>query len=370
MFFRLKNLLKLSKVEKVETMKNRTLILVLFIFIFLFYNLFAEQTNFAPKGVFNYSPPSKLRIPKIDPLTKTQRDIQVWNCNFETDISWNLNGCWERGPVEVGPSSAYEGTSCLGTNLDGLYPNSSNANVTSTQITIPSASYVELTFYEWFELESGYDFGYVEVFNGTVTQRLDARTGTSGNEWRQTALNLTPYAGQTINLIFHFNSDASVPGAGWYIDNANIIAQEPLPLALNISGVNTSNYPSIYINATVSSQTDYVNNLVTENFNASENGIVQATNFTVITPSDEEQNSSSDIVFVLDVTSSMEEEINSVKQNMLSFVNSLFAQHVDYRIGLVVFGDIVYVYNNYQFYNNTQQILNMINNITLGEHGI
>jgi len=330
----------------------------------------ANQSNFFPKGVFEYSPPSKLRQSKVNASPNHQRDIDVWNSDFEVNTGWNLSGCWQIGAVELGPTSAHQGNSCLGTNLSGLYPNNSNVSASSMQIDIPVASYVELTFYEWFEFESGYDYGYVEIQSGNTIYRIDGRTGTSGNQWRQTALDLTQFAGSTIKINFHLTADASVPGAGWYIDEVCIIAQEPFPLTVNITGINTANYPSVYVNAFVNSPSGAITNLTSNNFSVSENNVTQQNNFTVITPSNNQQTSTSDIVFVLDVTGSMTQEINSVKQNMLSFVNGLTAQNVDYRIGLVVFGDIVYVYNNYNFYTNQQQILNMINAIILGEHGI
>ncbi len=345
-------------------------VLLFFFFALLQCCLMAEQTMDTPKGQFRFSPPSKLRESKLKSPNKNTRDIQIWNDDLENIPNFELSTSWEIGVPEIGPDIAHGGVKCLGTNLNGLYPNNSNSFAKSPLINIPMASYVELTFFEWFELESSYDYGYVEILSGSVTSRIDARSGTSANNWRQTALNLSQFAGQSIQIVFHLTSDSSVPGAGWYIDDLNLVAQESLPLMLNITGLETSNFPSIYINATVYSETGYVNNLTTNNFNISENSTTQTSNFTVITPSDEEQSSSCDIVFVLDVTSSMTEEIEAVKQNMLGFVNSLIAQNVDYRIGFVVFGDIVYIYNNYEFYTNSQQILSIINSVDLGEHGI
>jgi len=43
---------------------------------------------------------------------------------------------------------------------------------------------------------------------------------------------------------------------------------------------------------------------------------------------------------------------------------------ISYRVGFVVFGDVVYVYNGGSLYAHQGEILSIINNITLGEHGI
>jgi len=48
-----------------------------------------------------------------------------------------------------------------------------------------------------------------------------------------------------------------------------------------------------------------------------------------------------DIVFVMDVTESMQPYIDAVKQNMISFARDLQANNRDYRLGLVTFEDYV-----------------------------
>jgi hypothetical protein len=48
-----------------------------------------------------------------------------------------------------------------------------------------------------------------------------------------------------------------------------------------------------------------------------------------------------DIVFVLDITESMQPYIDAVKQNIINFVNDLASNNRDYRLGLVTFEDYV-----------------------------
>src|SRR5271167_509720 len=48
-----------------------------------------------------------------------------------------------------------------------------------------------------------------------------------------------------------------------------------------------------------------------------------------------------DIVFVLDVTESMQPYIDAVTQNIINFVNDLASNNRDYRLGLVTFEDYV-----------------------------
>ena len=48
-----------------------------------------------------------------------------------------------------------------------------------------------------------------------------------------------------------------------------------------------------------------------------------------------------DIVFVMDITESMQPYIDAVKQNIIQFAQDLAANNRDYRLGLVTFEDYV-----------------------------
>lgn len=65
-----------------------------------------------------------------------------------------------------------------------------------------------------------------------------------------------------------------------------------------------------------------------------------------------------DIVFVLDVTGSMGDEINKVKNNIIEFTDSLTARGIDYRLGLVTFLDVIE--NVYEFTNNPTLFKNIV----------
>lgn len=349
-------------------MSTKRLYVTLF-FIALAFSLLATQEPIFPKGCFDEFPQPRHHNSRLDSKAAVGARQVVWSENFESASSWQLVNNWEIGDPIIGPNGAAEGQHCLATGLDDLYANDANITATSPLIPLPAASYVELNFSEWFELESSWDFAYVEVVQGSNTFTIDARTGTSGSTYRNTSLNLSRFQNSNIKLRFHLVSDGSVPAAGWYIDALSITAVAPLPMDLKITGVNHSHYPSVYLSASVNSPQGLITDLNTTHFTALENGVPQQDLFTVISPG-VEQASSADIVFVLDVTGSMGDEIESVRTNMNSFMNHLQSEGMDYRVGFVVFGDIVHVYNDYQFYTDYAQIMDVINNIYLGEHGI
>ena len=84
-----------------------------------------------------------------------------------------------------------------------------------------------------------------------------------------------------------------------------------------------------------------------------------------------------DIVFLLDNTGSMRQHISAVKNNIIPFANSLDEENINYRLGLVSFGDVneeIGKVKNYGFINsetfqsNVETILNGINDNDGGDY--
>jgi Mg-chelatase subunit ChlD len=65
-----------------------------------------------------------------------------------------------------------------------------------------------------------------------------------------------------------------------------------------------------------------------------------------------------DIIFVLDVTGSMTNQIEAVKNNIIEFADSLKARGIDYRLGMVTFLDIIE--NVYDFTSDVQVFKNEV----------
>lgn len=113
-----------------------------------------------------------------------------------------------------------------------------------------------LKFWSYYEIETDYDYGYVEVYDvdaeewytlpGTMTvstipnpqdnpncpddveptaylaaERWNAFTGFSG-VWYQEEMDLTPFAGHTIELYFTYWTDPYTLELGWYVDDIEI----------------------------------------------------------------------------------------------------------------------------------------------------
>lgn len=158
--------------------------------------------------------------------------------DFERDANGyqmgGTNSTWEWGIPTGGPGSAYSGEKVVATNLAGNYANDSNAYLLMPPIDLtgsgPGAS---LSFRHWYSFETGYDFGVVYLASPESNyefQPILEFTGDSGS-WRNQIVDLSPYAGERIYLLFNLFSDGSVTKPGWYIDDIAVIAPDETPPA-------------------------------------------------------------------------------------------------------------------------------------------
>lgn len=68
-----------------------------------------------------------------------------------------------------------------------------------------------------------------------------------------------------------------------------------------------------------------------------------------------------DFVFIIDITGTMQTSINGIKNNIEKFVESLVNRGIDYRLGLVLFSDVVE--RAYQPTDNVQEFLKWISTV-------
>jgi immune inhibitor A len=106
-------------------------------------------------------------------------------------------------------------------------------------VAVPATGTTTLTFKTWYEAELDFDYGYVEASTdgGQTWDDLATYTGSSGRSdddsfgsaanpleplWIDQSLDLTPYAGKTITLRFHYVGDPGVTGRGFEVDDIAI----------------------------------------------------------------------------------------------------------------------------------------------------
>jgi len=130
-------------------------------------------------------------------------------------------------------------------------------------------------------------------------------------------------------------------------------------LIVTIDTIILSNFPTVDIifHSQIEETGQYLKNLSNENVFFYEEQ-VRIENFTLAKDTSGGVNKA-DIIFVLDVTGSMTDEIQGVKENIVEFCDSLSYQGIDFRLGMVTFLDEIE--NIYDFTSNVQLFQQYVN---------
>jgi len=165
--------------------------------------------------------------------------VTLFEADFETDdggLSPSQGWAWGNDTT----AGAYSGTGVWGTVLGGNYANNAQWTLDTQAIDIPAADGAELRFWQWHEIESGYDGGRIEIaadggafaivtpapdYNDqTITAFGDTPGYTGSAGWHKVTVDLTPYVGQSVVVRWRLGTDSSLTERGWYIDDMAITA--------------------------------------------------------------------------------------------------------------------------------------------------
>ncbi|MCK5123511.1 MAG: VWA domain-containing protein [Candidatus Pacebacteria bacterium] len=105
-----------------------------------------------------------------------------------------------------------------------------------------------------------------------------------------------------------------------------------------LDSLNSQNFPFIFLNTRVTDNETAITDLTANNFQCLENGTTQTDSFQVTPPETSGGVRLADIVFLIDTSGSMGNAITEVKNNVNVFADALAVSDVDYRLGLVRFG--------------------------------
>ena len=133
------------------------------------------------------------------------------------NIGWTATGGWS-----ISSADAHSGSYCW---YSGPYDNNVDWTLTSPSVSLEDADKASLVFYYKCDMESGYDYVYVEVSTdgGATWERLYNFTGEGyTSRWMLKAIDLSDYCGQTIQVRFRLHSDHSVTAGGFYLDDVLI----------------------------------------------------------------------------------------------------------------------------------------------------
>lgn len=156
-----------------------------------------------------------------------------------SDALWTRDAPWARTIEDASPSDA---TTPLGGDWSwtdspgGQYGNGVNTSLTSNAISLLGVSSAILQFDHRYDIEAGWDYGYVEIStDGSSWTELEQYTGTQST-WTSNSIDLGAYDDQPAVLVrFRLATDGSVIRDGWYVDDVRVIGEVDAMLALNIS---------------------------------------------------------------------------------------------------------------------------------------
>ncbi len=176
---------------------------------------------------------------------------------------WTHDGAvdqWEYGsPTYMGgPAIAHSGDFCWGTRLDGYLEHDDflaggirDEYLVSPEISVGAST--ELTFWHWHDLLADavfgiHDYAYVEVSADggawqNITPKPDGAFSGASIGWMEEEIDLTPFAGQIVQIRFHVEADSWFDYlgedywyAGWYVDDVSVFSTKAFgeaTLALN-----------------------------------------------------------------------------------------------------------------------------------------
>ncbi|WP_157370366.1 choice-of-anchor J domain-containing protein [Vulgatibacter incomptus] len=175
---------------------------------------------------------------------------------------WTFAGEWQCGRPTSGPGRAHSGTGAFATKLAGNYANNatfSGSIATSPSIDLSGTDRPLLTFWAWVDTEGDttsslfWDGFNVKVrrsdessfalatvvtppYRGIISGGGEQAWGGyySSLGWQRYSVDLSAYAGDTVQVRFAFRSDSSTTAAGVYVDDLTI--SEPYAIPLSIAG--------------------------------------------------------------------------------------------------------------------------------------
>jgi hypothetical protein len=203
----------------------------------------ADGVQYYDAGVAGNLPPTRGHIIR-------SAIVQPWGAYYETyrGVEPGVTVTFS-GPAAVGvlpPTGTYEWY-CGGTPND---PSQDDLWRTLQRRIDGAKPGDQLTFWTWYDIEQGSDFGYVEAsHDGKTWKQLSqlsslpadggALTGASGT-WQKAAYSLTGFTG-TVYVRFRYATDFALTGEGWYIDDIALATfVDPVAVANGwVAGVTT-----------------------------------------------------------------------------------------------------------------------------------
>lgn len=169
-------------------------------------------------GVVSFSSYATVNYP-LTLIIPTSPGTIVFSDDMESGVgNWTADSPWTQITTD-----SHSPTTCWTDSPLGDYSDNADTSLTSTAISIPTDGNAFLSFWHHYRIESGYDYGKVEISTdgGSTWSYLASYSG-SQYDWIQAVVDLTSYVGETIKIRFRLDADSLYSYDGWYIDDVEI----------------------------------------------------------------------------------------------------------------------------------------------------
>ncbi len=135
------------------------------------------------------------------------------------EYGWTASGSWAITDEDANsPSHSWTDSP------DGNYGNNWDYSLTSAPLNLSEMEGVTLSFWHRYDLESNWDYAYIETsVDGVSWTKSDTFTGSSGVGWTEYQVDLPKLDGQNnARLRFRIETDVNTVSDGWHIDDIMI----------------------------------------------------------------------------------------------------------------------------------------------------
>lgn len=179
---------------------------------------------------------ARLRLRQNDTVTMYDKNVSIFVGNGYTVLKDSAENGTTNFPTMTNWSIVTNKYFSPTHSFKGACTNSGVNQMISVPLNVSSYPAVYLSWYQKFALETGYDFGFVDVSsnNGTSWSRIASFNGLDSSTWKLQSFNISPYVGSSTNMLVRFRDscDTNLNWDGWYVDNINVTAFQVAPTGI------------------------------------------------------------------------------------------------------------------------------------------
>ncbi|RKX68012.1 hypothetical protein DRP43_06135, partial [candidate division TA06 bacterium] len=143
--------------------------------------------------------------------------LYAWD--FESGTSgWNLESPWA-----LTTSSSHSASHSLTDSPGGNYSNIISVSAIISDVDLTNTGDITLSFWHKYEIENGWDYGYVQIKKGDGSWSTLANFTGEQSSFANKIIDIQGYDTSYVSIRFKLESDSWVTEDGWYIDDVKII---------------------------------------------------------------------------------------------------------------------------------------------------